>query len=64
MQLSDQSIDNIIKNILEEMDKSTLMGAALDCMDEIEKLKFRSGLRKILRNEQLEYFNMTKRTEI
>lgn len=39
---------NKIEKIIEEIDKSTLLGAAWDCLSEAAKTKFKAKIQKIL----------------
>jgi hypothetical protein len=46
----DPKAKNAAVRILEEIDKSFLLGAALDCMTDDDKLKFQKKLESVLGN--------------
>jgi hypothetical protein len=44
--------EKTVNRILEEIDKSMLLGAAFDCMTESGKEKFKSKIKKIVEDNQ------------
>jgi hypothetical protein len=47
--ITDFQVTKLVNNILEEIDKSMLLGAALDCMTESGVEKFKQKLEKLIK---------------
>ena len=47
--LNPSEIESIVEKVIEEIDKSMLLGAAYDCMSEDGKSRFREKLTKAIR---------------
>ena len=45
-----ENIDKIVQDIIAEIDRSTLLGAAFDCISETGKIKFQNRIKQIIMN--------------
>lgn len=48
--MSNEKIKYVVDKIIDEIDKSTLMGAAYDCISDNGKIKFQNKLEKIIKD--------------
>ena len=46
-----KNVEQIVQDIIAEIDKSTLLGAAYDCISEAGKIKFQNKIEQIIMNQ-------------